>query len=133
MNQATSNLATEGDHKLILASRVEGTPVFNKAGETIGHIDDLSIERVGGRVVYAIMSFGGFLGIGEKFHPIPWSLLDYDTERGGYVVPLDKAELEGAPHYERDELVALGGPSHQNYGDRIFQYYGAYGPLPPYL
>lgn len=133
MNQAMSETVVERDHKLILGSRVEGTPVFNKSGETIGHIDDLSIERVSGKVVYAIMSFGGFLGIGEKFHPIPWSLLDYDVERGGYVVPLDKAELSKAPHYERDELVALGGPSHQRYGERIYEYYGAYGPLPPYL
>lgn len=133
MNQAVSDLAVENGHRLILGSRVEGTPVFNRAGDTIGHIDDLSIERVSGKVVYAIMSFGGFLGIGEKFHPIPWSLLDYDVERGGYVVPLDKAELDGAPHYERDELVALGGPSHESYGQRIYGYYGAYGPLPPYL
>ena len=133
MNQTSSDASQETNHRFILASRVEGTPVFNKAGETVGHIDDLSIERSSGKVVYAIMSFGGFLGIGEKFHPIPWLLLDYDTARGGYVVPLDKAELNGAPHYERDELVALGGPSHQNYGDRIFEYYGAYGPLPPYL
>ena len=133
MNQTSSDASQETNHRFILASRVEGTPVFNKAGETVGHIDDLSIERSSGKVVYAIMSFGGFLGIGEKFHPIPWLLLDYDTARGGYVVPLDKAELNGAPHYERDELVALGGPSHQNYGERIFEYYGAYGPLPPYL
>ena len=51
MNQVTSELAAESGHKLILASRVEGTPVFNKSGETDGHIDDLSIERVSGRVV----------------------------------------------------------------------------------
>jgi hypothetical protein len=129
MNQATS----EAENRLILGSRVEGTPVYNRAGETIGQIDDLSIERASGRVVYAIMSFGGFLGIGEKFHPIPWSLLEYDVERGGYVVPLDKAELKNAPHYERDELVALGGPSHVDHGERIYEYYGSFGPLPPYL
>jgi sporulation protein YlmC with PRC-barrel domain len=133
MNQAISEPAIESGHKLILGSRVEGTSVFNKDGETIGHIDDLSIERVSGKVAYAIMSFGGFLGIGERFHPIPWSLLDYDVDRGGYVVPLDKAELKNAPHYDREELIALGGPSHQHYGERIYGYYGAYGPLPPYL
>lgn len=132
MNQSTSQRAVEAGHTLILGSRVEGTPVYGKDGETIGHIDDLSIERVSGKVTYAIMSFGGFLGIGEKFHPIPWALLDYDVERGGYVVPLAKADLEGAPHYERDELVALGGPSYKSYGERIFSYYGTYGPLPPY-
>ncbi len=132
MNQMSETLVA-GEHKLILGSRVESTPVFNRDGDTIGHIDDLSIERVSGKVVYAIMSFGGFLGIGEKFHPIPWSLLHYDTDRGGYVVPLDKTQLKDAPHYERDELIGLGGPSHQAYGQRIYDYYGAFGPLPPYL
>jgi len=133
MIQLSSAESVDSEHRLILGSRVEGAPVFNRAGETIGHIDDLSIERLTGRTVYAIMSFGGFLGIGEKFHPIPWGLLEYDVERGGYVVPLDKAELKGAPHYEREELVALGGPSHAQFGERIYDYYGAYGPLPPYL
>lgn len=133
MNRAMSETVTEAVHKLILGSRVEGTSVFNKNGEKVGHIDDLSIERVSGRVAYVIMSFGGFLGIGERFHPIPWSLLDYDVERAGYVVPLDKAELKDAPHYDREELIALGGPSHKLYGERIYDYYGAYGPLPPYL
>ena len=91
---------TPNDHRYILASRVEHTLVFNKAGERIGHIDDLSIERRTGQVVYAIMSFGGFLGIGKHFHPLPWSILDYDPERGGYVVPFDKAVLEAAPYYD---------------------------------
>jgi hypothetical protein len=118
------------DHTLILGSRVMGTPVFNKAGERIGHIDDLSINRISGQVTYAIMSFGGFLGIGERFHPLPWSILDYDPQQGGYVVPLDKAALEAAPSYDRHELAELGGPSHQSYGEQIFGYYGPYGSVP---
>jgi hypothetical protein len=115
--------------RLILGSRVTGTPVVNQQGERIGHIDDLSIDRVSGQVVYAIMSFGGFLGIGEKFHPLPWSMLDYDPVRGGYSVTLDRAALEGAPHYERDELEAFGG-SHERFGEQIFNYYAAYGYVP---
>ncbi|KKC27908.1 PRC-barrel domain-containing protein [Sphingomonas sp. SRS2] len=130
MTHAMSAADAEADHKLILGSRVSGTPVFNHSGESLGHVDDLSIERKSGRIVYGIMSFGGFLGIGEKFHPIPWSLLDYNPERGGYVVALDRATLEGAPHYERDELVTLGGPSRKQYDQRIFDYYGPFGPMP---
>ena len=119
------------DHTLILSSRVNGTPVFDSTGERIGHVDDLSIERVSGEVAYAIISFGGFLGIGEKFHPLPWSLLEYDPDRGGYVVSIDKAILQGAPHYDRLELEALGGPSREAYGTRILGYYnGAYGIIP---
>jgi sporulation protein YlmC with PRC-barrel domain len=118
--------AATGDHKLILASRVEHTPVFNQAGTRIGHIDDLSIDRLDGNVVYAIMSFGGFLGIGKRFHPLPWSMLDYDPDRGGYVVSLETAALENAPHYDADELSHLGGPSGDFQRTRILEYYERY-------
>lgn len=112
--------------RLILASRVEHTPVFNREGENIGHIADLSIDRVVGEVVYAIMSFGGFLGIGRRFHPLPWSLLTYAPDQGGYVVSLDKQVLADAPHYDGDELRGLGGPTHPAHG-RIVDYYGLVG------
>jgi PRC-barrel domain len=117
-------------HSLILASRVMGKDVFNKQDEHLGHVDDLSIERVSGKAIYAIMSFGGFLRLNERFHPIPWSLLDYDPERDAFVVPLDKAALKDAPHYDLAELSELGGPSHLSYGERIFGYYGPYGSVP---
>jgi len=112
--------------KLILASRVEHTPVFNKHGERIGHIADLSIDRVSGEVVYAIMSFGGFLGIGQRFHPLPWRMLTYDPAQGGYVVALERQVLADAPHYDADELRELGGPSYPGYG-RVVDYYGPFG------
>jgi hypothetical protein len=117
--------------QLILASRVEHTPAFDEAGEAIGHIEDLSIDRRSGQVVYAIMSFGGFLGIGKRFHPLPWHMLHYDPERGGYVVPLQKADLENAPHFDSDELRDLGGTKHDARGTEIWEYYGRYG-LPPF-
>ena len=117
-------------HDLILSSRVLGTQVYNRQGDHLGHIDDLSIQKVGGRTIYAIMSFGGFLGIGERFHPVPWSLLEYDVDQGGFVVPLDKSALDGAPHYEAAEIAELGGPKHQAYGESIYGYYGTYGAVP---
>jgi len=117
-------------HPMILSSRVVGTPVYNREGDRLGHVDDLSIEKVSGRTIYAIMSFGGFLGIGERFHPVPWSLLDYDVEQGGFIVPLDKSALEGAPHYDAAEIRELGGPEHRTYGDSIYGYYGTYGAVP---
>jgi sporulation protein YlmC with PRC-barrel domain len=118
------------EHPLILSSRVVGTPVYNREGERLGHVDDLSIEKMSGLTKYAIISFGGFLGLGGRFHPVPWSLLDYDVERDGFVVPLDKAALEGAPHYDAAEIRELGGPGHRTYGDTIFGYYGPYGTGP---
>jgi hypothetical protein len=118
------------DHPLILSSRVIGKPVFDGNGTRLGHVDELSIEKVGGRVIYGILSFGGFLGIGEKFHPVPWSLLDYDIERDGFTVPLEPSALKDAPSYDRAELRELGGASYRRYGDTIFAYYGPYGAVP---
>ena len=119
---------TPADHRLLLASRVEHAPVFDQSGKAIGHIQDLSIDRQDGRVAYAIMSFGGFLGIGRKFHPLPWAMLRYDAQQGGYVVNLDREALANAPHYEPGELREFGGPSRD--ADRAFvlEYYGRYGP-----
>lgn len=115
-------------HPLILASRVNGAAVYNTTGERIGHVDDLSVDKASGRILYALMSFGGFLGVGERLHPPPWSILDYDVGRNGYVVPLDKAGLEAAPTLEREQLEALGaGDAWRN---RVFDYYGPYGAIP---
>ncbi len=115
-------------HPLITAKRVNGTAVLNKAGERIGHVDDLSIHKVSGQVVYALISFGGFLGIGEQIHPVPWGVLDYDPANGGYVTTLTKEELNKAPSLSAKELEELG------VGDiwrtRIFEYYGPYGAVP---
>ena len=115
-------------HKLITAKRVNGTAVLNQAGERIGHVEDLSIHKTSGQVVYALISFGGFLGIGEQIHPVPWSVLDYDPDKGGYVTSLTKAELEAAPSLDDAELEDLGvGEVWRN---RIFEYYGRYGAVP---
>jgi hypothetical protein len=86
---------------VIRAEQVEGTPVYNTKAEKLGTIDDLVIDKVSGKTLYAIMSFGGFLGMGEKQPPLPWGALDYDTELEGYVVNLDKDRLEKAPSYQR--------------------------------
>jgi uncharacterized protein YrrD len=127
---ASGEALTASDNPLILSSRVLKTPVFSRKGSRLGHVDDLSVEKASGRVIYAIMSFGGFLGLAEKFHPVPWSLLDYDIERDGFVVPMDESVLEDAPSYTVEELRGLGGPDHLTYGDAIYGYYGPYGAIP---
>ena len=98
MAEATS--ITSGT--LIAADKVKGTNVYNLAGDKLGSVDDIMIDKVSGRAIYAVMSFGGFLGMGEKYHPLPWATLKYDAQKGGYVVNLDKKQLEGAPNYDRD-------------------------------
>jgi hypothetical protein len=83
--------------QLIAADKVEGTAVYNTRGEKLGSIERVMIDKVSGRVAYAVMSFGGFLGIGDRHHPLPWSVLRYDPSNDGYVVNLDKKVLESAP------------------------------------
>lgn len=124
MTQTDAKMQAEDGNMLILSSRVIGTGVFDRAGKRLGHVDDLSIEKAGGRSVYAIMSFGGVFGIGERFHPVPWDLLDFDPAIGGFVVDLEESVLRNAPHYDRDELRALGGAAYRRYGEEVFAYYG---------
>ncbi len=81
---------------VISSDKVEGTTVYNAAGDKLGTIDDLMIDKMSGQVRYAVMEFGGFLGMGTDRYPIPWAALKYDTGKDGYVVPLDKATLDGA-------------------------------------
>jgi len=115
---------------LIAADKVQGTWVYNAAGENLGSIHDLMIDKKSGNVAYAIMSFGGFVGIGNDYHPLPWSVLRYDTALGGYVVNLDRAQLEGAPSYAEDAEPEWGD---REYERKIHDYYGvgAYWGPPP--
>lgn len=87
----------------IRASSVSGTSVYDASGEKLGHIDDIVLNKRDGKASVAIMSFGGFLGIGEKFHPLPWSSLAYDPDREGYVVNVSREQLEGAPTYGSEQ------------------------------
>ncbi|MGH7002471.1 MAG: PRC-barrel domain-containing protein [Alphaproteobacteria bacterium] len=93
------SLARDEVGSLISSSRVTGTEVYNPKGDHLGTVEHVMIDKLSGQVGYAVMSFGGFLGIGEKYHPLPWAVLDYDVAKGGYVVDLDKKTLEGAPYY----------------------------------
>jgi hypothetical protein len=107
MNDATtvgtSHLARDETNRLISSDKVEDTPVYNPKGEHLGKVHHLMIDKFTGHVAYAVMSFGGFLGIGEKYHPLPWKMLTYDTRMGGYVVDFDRDRLDKAPSYtERD-------------------------------
>ena len=89
-------------HPLIESNRIEGTKVYDRQGGHIGTIDHLVIEKVSGRVVYVVASFGGFLGLGERLHTIPWERLDYDPERHAYRVEVTEAELQDAPTLPHD-------------------------------
>jgi hypothetical protein len=111
--------------RLISADKVEGTPVYNAAGDKLGSINDVMIDKVSGKVAYADMSFGGFLGIGDRHHPLPWSLLHYDPKLGGYVVNLDKDLLKKAPTYGEGDSLNW---EDEKFGRSVHDYYG----VPPY-
>ena len=80
------------------------------------------IDKVSGKVAYAVMSFGGFLGMGDRYHPLPWHVLTYDTSQGGYVVDLDRSRLEGAPTYATSDTPNW---SDRSWGQQVHDYYGA--------
>ena len=124
MNDATTvaagGLATDETDRLISSDKVEGTPVYNPKGERLGKVHHLMIDKYTGQVAYAVMSFGGFLGIGEKYHPLPWKMLTYDTRLGGYVVDLDRSKLENAPSYASTEAPDW---SDRSYTARIDEYW----------
>lgn len=107
-------------HSVISSEHVEGTAVYNAAGDKLGSIDDLMIDKQSGQVRYAVLEFGGFLGMGTDRYPLPWSMLKYDTSKDGYVVPLDQATLEGAPRYVESEAPNYTA----DYGRRVHDHYG---------
>jgi PRC-barrel domain len=113
--------ATAETPELIASNKVEGTAVYNQNGDKLGSIYNFMVRKHSGQVAYAVLSFGGFLGMGASYHPLPWNALKYDTALDGYVVNLTKEELEGAPTYSDTELAAWGNPEHRR---RIDNYYG---------
>jgi hypothetical protein len=100
---SSSGVATDETEELISSNKVEGTAVYNREGERLGTVSGLMVNKFTGQVTYTIMSFGGFLGIGQRCHPLPWKVLTYDTKLGGYVIDLNKDTLRNAPSYAMDE------------------------------
>ncbi|NPD69820.1 PRC-barrel domain-containing protein (plasmid) [Lichenicola cladoniae] len=95
---------SETGGRVIAASKVSGTSVYSEAGEKLGNVYDVMLNKVSGKAEYAILSFGGFLGIGDKYHPLPWNQLKYEPRQGGYVINLSRDRLEGAPAYAASEM-----------------------------
>lgn len=129
INEETRALAQNADvldetHRLIASNKVEGTHVYNHDGENIGSIYNFMVDKQSGKVSYAVMSFGGFLGLGERYYPLPWDTLTFDPELGGYVVTVTREQLDKAPSYAQDE-DPWQDPA---YGRNVYGYYGV-----PYL
>ncbi len=115
---------TKENVSLIGSDKVAGTDVYDRTGEHIGSIEKVMIGKLDGKVSYAVLSFGGFFGIGDDHYPLPWEKLRYDEKLGGYRADITKEQVEGAPKYNRDSDYDW---SHSTQ-ERLYAHYGQ----PPY-
>jgi len=116
-------------HSLIGSDRVEGTPVRRSDGTKIGAIERVMIDKLSGNVAYAVLSFGGFLGMGQKHLPIPWARLRYDQTLGAYQLDLPDDELKRAPSFAADKEFDWGDRSSEVEIHNFYKsapYWGAY-------
>jgi sporulation protein YlmC with PRC-barrel domain len=111
---------SSGHTSAIRATKVLGTRVEDPAGHKIGEVKDVILDKESNRILFAVLSFGGFLGMAEKYHPLPWAALDYDEAQNSYVVSYSKEQLQAAPAGSVEELTQNDG---RNYRDRTYDYY----------
>ena len=110
------------NHAFISSEDVEGTDVYDRNGNNIGEIDHLMIDKVSGKVIYAVLSFGGCLGLGDCHYPLPWAKLNYDKSLDGYRTDVSEAQLRDAPDYDDDSW------QNRDWENRVHSYYD----VPPY-
>lgn len=103
LDPSGDGIETDETRRLISSSKVEGTAVFDTTGRELGTVSCFMVDKVSGQVAYVVMSFGGFLGLGESYHPLPWRALRYDVDLGGYVVDIDPKTLADAPRHGAGE------------------------------
>jgi hypothetical protein len=118
-DEHTNTIARDETSDLISSAKVEGTAVYDRDGSRLGIIEDFMVGKLDGKVRYAVLSFGGLFGMGERYHPLPWDALTYDTDKGGYVVNIPKERLEAGPSYQKGEEPTFD----PDYGRTISDYY----------
>jgi hypothetical protein len=106
---------------LIGSDKVEGTAVYGANDTKIGSIERVMIDKMTGKVSYAVLSFGGFLGVGDDHYPLPWQSLKYDTNLGGYRTGITETQLKGAPKYGNDNTWNWADPTRAR---SVNDYYG---------
>jgi sporulation protein YlmC with PRC-barrel domain len=111
---------SSGHTSAIRATKVLGTRVEDPTGQKIGEVKDVILDKESNRILFAVLSFGGFLGMAEKYHPLPWAALDYDEAQSSYVVNYSKEQLQAAPAGSVEELTQNDG---RNFRDRTYDYY----------
>lgn len=108
---------------LISSEKVRGTEVYNRNGDSLGEVDHVMIDKLSGKVAYAVVAFGGFLGMGDERRALPWQLLTYDTNLDGYVVAAGDETLRSAPKSLSDRDY-----DDPEWGTRVYGHFG----IPPY-
>lgn len=107
--------------RVLSASTLKGDKVVNARDEDLGKVDEIMIDVSSGRVAYAVLSFGGFLGMGDKLFAIPWSRLKVDEARKCFILDVDKATLEKAPGFDKSNWPDMADTT---WGNQIYSYYG---------
>src|ERR1700756_1142532 len=107
--------------RVLSASTLAGDSVKNSAGEDLGKVDEIMIDIPSGRGAYAVLSFGGFLRMGNKLFAVPWEALALDEDRKCFILDVDKPRLENAPGFDKDNWPDM---TDQTWGTQIYQYYG---------
>jgi sporulation protein YlmC with PRC-barrel domain len=107
--------------RLMGADTLIGEDVYNHKDEDLGDIKEIMLDMNNGKVAYAVLSFGGFLGIADKLFAVPWSALKLDTENKRFILNVDKERLESAPGFDKDHWPDMADPIWQN---TINSYYG---------
>jgi len=110
-NDGGFDIARDETDSLISSDKVEGTAVYGADRQKIGSIETVMLTKRGGKVAYAVLSFGGFLGLGTEQYPLPWSVLKYDTGLSGYVIGLTNEQLEAAPKYGSNDRWDWNDPA----------------------
>lgn len=108
--------------RVLSASMLTGDKVVNADGQDLGQIDEIMIDTITGRVAYAVLSFGGFLGIGDKLFAIPWDQLSLDEDNKRFVFDIDRERLQQAPGFDKDNWPDMTDPT---WGSHIYSYYGS--------
>jgi hypothetical protein len=112
------------NRSLISSEDVEGTEVYDAAGKNIGQIDHLMIDKMSGRVAYAVMSFGGFMGLAHSHYPVPWAALSYDTSLGGFRTNISEQQLKDAPKFSDDSYTDRDWETRTHEHYRVPAYWG---------
>jgi hypothetical protein len=113
-------LPIEETSRLIASNKVEGTLVYSRDRHRLGTIYNFMVDKVSGQVEYAVMRYGGFLGMGQRYYPLPWRVLTYHRDAGGYVIDMSARDFEDAPSFDRDSEPEFD----RDYGRKVHSWYG---------